>query len=308
MATTSELGVRRPSYDDLPAALAVLQAADAALLGESEWTEDGLREEWAELDLAEDVWLVELEGRVAGVASLTDRGGGRFVADGYVHPELRGRGVGSLLIRLTEVRAHELCTSAEAGRVYLQNATIEPDAAPLYAARGYAPVRRHWRMIMELDSIPQPVVPDGVVIRNYVEPDERRAVHATFEAAFADHWESRPRPFDEWSKRVFDRNGFDSELLWVAEADGELAGAIDADDSHVAGDWGYIQMVGVLREHRRRGIAEALLLTAFAALRSRGETRVALGVDAQSPTGATKLYEKVGMRVFWEAIVYEKTL
>ena len=308
MAGASELTVCRPTWDDLPAALAVLQAADEALLGESEWTEAGLREEWQEFDLDEDVWLVELGARLAGVASLTDRGGGRFVADGYVHPELRGRGVGSLLIRLTEARAYALGTSVEAGRVYLQNATIEPDAAPLYVAMGYVPVRRHWRMVMELDSMSPPVVPDGVVIRGDVEPDERRGVHATLQAAFADHWESRPHPFDEWSKRVFERNGFDSTLLWVAETDGALAGAIDADDSHVAGDWGYIQTVGVLREYRRRGIAEALLLTAFAELQRRGETRVALGVDAQNPTGATRLYEKVGMRVFWEAIVYEKDL
>jgi len=89
MAATHDLRVRRPTWDDLPAALAVLQAADTVLLGESDWTELGLREEWRELDLAEDVSLVELEGRLAGVASLTDRGGGRFVADGYVHPELR---------------------------------------------------------------------------------------------------------------------------------------------------------------------------------------------------------------------------
>ena len=127
MADTGDLTVRRPTCGDLPAVLVVLKAADEALLGESEWTEAGLREEWDELDLAEDVWLVELEGRVAGVASLTDRGGGRFIADGYVHPELRGRGVGSMLIRLTEARADELGRSVDAERVYLQNATIEPD-------------------------------------------------------------------------------------------------------------------------------------------------------------------------------------
>ena len=163
-------------------------------------------------------------------------------------------------------------------------------------------------MVMGLDSVPAPAVPDGVAIRNYREPGERRGVHATLQSAFADHWESRPRPFDEWSKRVFERSGFDPALLWVAEVGGELVGAIDADDSHVAGEWGYIPAVGVLRTHRRRGIAEALLLTAFGELSRRGETRVALGVDAQSPTGATRLYEKVGMRVLWEAFVYEKDL
>ncbi len=37
-------------------------------------------------------------------------------------------------------------------------------------------------------------------------------------------------------------------------------------------------------------------------------TRVTLGVDAESPTGATKLYERVGMRVESETVVFEKAV
>lgn len=308
MDAASDFTVRRPTLDDLPATLAVLQAADEAILGESDWTETGLREEWQELDLTDDVWLVELGGTIAGYASLTARGDGRFLADGYVHPELRGRGVGAELIRLTEARARVLGSSEEAGRLYLQNATIEPDAAPLFARDGYLPVRHFWRMVATLDSEPEVVVPDGVVIRNYRDPDERQKVYETLETAFADHWEHRARSFEEWSRRHFERDGFDPSLLWVADMDGKIAGAIEADDSRSSGDWGFIHTVGVVRAYRRRGIAEALLLSAFVELRSRGETRVALGVDAQSPTGATRLYEKTGMSVFWEAVVYEKEL
>jgi hypothetical protein len=29
-------------------------------------------------------------------------------------------------------------------------------------------------------------------------------------------------------------------------------------------------------------------------------------VDAENPTGATRLYERVGMRVLWEADLYRK--
>ena len=54
-----------------------------------------LREEWDGIDLERDAWLIELDGRLAGVAHLLERRGGRFVGDGYVHPELRGRGVGA---------------------------------------------------------------------------------------------------------------------------------------------------------------------------------------------------------------------
>jgi mycothiol synthase len=40
----------------------------------------------------------------------------------------------------------------------------------------------------------------------------------------------------------------------------------------------------------------------------RGVRSVGLGVDAQNPTGATRLYERAGMHVVFEAIVYEKEL
>jgi mycothiol synthase len=36
--------------------------------------------------------------------------------------------------------------------------------------------------------------------------------------------------------------------------------------------------------------------------------RVALHVDAESPTGATRLYEQAGMRVLYEVDIYEKEL
>ena len=48
--------------------------------------------------------------------------------------------------------------------------------------------------------------------------------------------------------------------------------------------------------------------TAFAEFWRRGERRVGLGVDAESPTGATRVYERAGMRTLWHAIVYEKEL
>ena len=44
-------------------------------------------------------------------------------------------------------------------------------------------------------------------------------------------------------------------------------------------------------------MAKALLAEAFAESARRGRTRVGLGVDSESPTGATRLYQSVGMFV-----------
>ena len=44
-------------------------------------------------------------------------------------------------------------------------------------------------------------------------------------------------------------------------------------------------------------LGRALLLQAFGELHARGATRVGLGVDAENPSQATRLYESVGMYV-----------
>jgi ribosomal protein S18 acetylase RimI-like enzyme len=127
------------------------------------------------------------------------------------------------------------------------------------------------------------------------------------EEAFADHWQHMKRPFEEYAKRTFRRLGHDPGLYWAALEGREIVGAALCDWKR-EGDWGWVGVIGVRPAWRRRGIAEALLRTAFAEFLRRGERRVGLGVDAESPTGATRVYERVGMRIFSRAVVYEKEL
>jgi ribosomal protein S18 acetylase RimI-like enzyme len=47
------------------------------------------------------------------------------------------------------------------------------------------------------------------------------------------------------------------------------------------------------------------LETAFAEFHRRGYRRAGLSVDATNPTGAVALYESVGMKSLYEAILYE---
>ena len=59
---------------------------------------------------------------------------------------------------------------------------------------------------------------------------------------------------------------------------------------------------------RGRGLGRALLLHAFTQFRHQGLTRAGLGVDSESPTGANKLYESVGMHVSAQFAIHEKAL
>jgi mycothiol synthase len=303
------VNVRAPEETDLDAVLEVLRATDASVAGDSDWTASDLASEWDELDLARDVWVFELDGALAGYASFYARGG-RFSGDGYVHPRFRNRGIGTEILRLTEERAREQAPSVPAGeRVYLQNATLDQDDCTqrFYRGHGYEPVRGFWGMTIDLEEAPEvPRVP-GIEIRTIDHPAEARAVHEAHQEAFATHWEFRPTPWEEWEEKRLGKETFDPTLWWVA-LDGDRIAGVSICAHKRNPDQGWVDALGVRPEYRRRGIADALLKTAFAEFFRRGEPKVGLGVDAESPTGATRLYDRAGMRTLWQAVVWEKEL
>jgi ribosomal protein S18 acetylase RimI-like enzyme len=71
---------------------------------------------------------------------------------------------------------------------------------------------------------------------------------------------------------------------------------------------GHVNILGVRRDWRGRGLGLALLQHSFVALYNKGCKRVSLEVDADSLTGATKLYEKAGMSEVRKYISYSKIL
>jgi ribosomal protein S18 acetylase RimI-like enzyme len=58
-----------------------------------------------------------------------------------------------------------------------------------------------------------------------------------------------------------------------------------------------VRTLGVREEMRGRGLGKALLHQSFTDFYRRGVPKVGLAVDSQNPTGATRLYQKVGMQI-----------
>ena len=98
---------------------------------------------------------------------------------------------------------------------------------------------------------------------------------------------------------------YDPSLWLLATAAGRPAGALIG---HLSPDRGWVSYIGVLASFRGRGIGEALLRGAFAMFAGRGLPRVTLSVDAENATGATALYERVGMHVVNGYDQWEKAL
>ena len=302
------MNIRRPQRDELAAVLTLMRAHDAAAWGDSDWTEADLAEHWDELDLTRDAWVAESDNRLVGYVDFERRGSGRMIADGYVDPARRGAGVGSALVAAVEGRASEELAATQ-GHAYLQYAALLADdaTAGFFGRRGFRDVRRQWQMVVDLDVAPNVTAPAGIEIRPYV-PGEERRIHAAVEEAWSNGgWRHEPRSYEEFARRTFARDGHDPSLYYVAVDGADIAGAILCDWKR-NGDRGWVSTLGVRPAWRRRGIGEALLRSAFGEFFRRGERTVALQVDAQSSTGAPRLYERAGMRVLYRIAVFEKEL
>ena len=295
--------VRAARWGDLSRVGELLLAADMADWGEVDFTEEFLREDWARpgFDLSTGTWLVEEAGGDGAVAYAWLLGldeHRQLDGWGVIHPEHRGRGLGTFLMDVVEAQAQELLALAPANEpVVLSWGVIAPDRPghELLERRGYRPVRYFWRMAIDLDDpVPEVRPPEGLVVRPFQVGRDDKPVYEAFEQSFSDHWGHVTRPYDEWHEHRIGSDGFDPSLWFVAEEGSEVVGALAG---WVMAGAGLVGTLGVRRPWRGRGIAYALLLRSFAAFAERGIRRVTLFVDGQNATGATALYEKAGMRV-----------
>jgi mycothiol synthase len=294
------LTVRPATPDDAEAVTDLIVAADVAVQGWSDSSVEELRAWWRRNDPEENSWLVLDDGLVAYGDYFEHADWAEL--DGFVHPDRKGEGLGSWLVDRAEERART------EGRVQkLQTFCLAPDedARRLFAQHGFAEARRYYRMLIELEEAPQePEWPDGLRVATFREEDAQAFYDALGES-FADEWNFVQEPYDEWRERRLSGPDFDPTLWFLVWDGGEVAALLRGERR---GEQGWIGSLGVRPAWRKRGLGLALLRHTFADWYRRGVTTVALGVDAENSSGATRLYERAGMHVGYAAIVFQKAL
>lgn len=303
---------RPATLDDVAAITALIAACEVADYGKSEITQDTMRQVWTMPDFhPEHDLLVVLapDGCVVGEAIMEQQEYARIYLDSVVHPEYRGLGIGSYLTHWGEQIAQEwLPKAAPDVRVTLTASahSVNASAKQLLEERGYQLARHFWRMGIELQEPPlTPQWPEGIEVRT-MAPGQERAVFAADQDIFQDHWGFMPVKYENWAHWSIEREQFDP-TLWFLAMDGAAIAAISLCGlEETSGGW--VHDLGVRRPWRRKGLALAMLLHGFGEFYKRGQKDVYLNVDAQSLTGATKLYERAGMHVVRQFDRYEKEL
>lgn len=273
---------------DAAAVHAVIAAQELHDVGSVEVEMDDLVGDWQRpsYDLASSsVAVLDGERIVAYAEHLGEE---RY--DAAVHPSYRGRGIGTWLAGWVQ----DLARSR--GVAVLGMPVPEGSAGDeLLTALGYDVRWTSW--VLRLPPGAQVAgrdLPSGYALRE-ATPADVEQVWTVVEDAFLE-WSVRERArLEDFAAQVWQRPGFEPwHLQVVTGPDGDVVGVAHGWNTATAPVDTYVSRLAVAAAHRDRGLAQALLVAAFAAGRARGAVTSSLSTDSR--TGALALYEKVGMR------------
>jgi len=245
-----------------------------------------------------------LAASIVVMERLHGTGARRVFLWGVTHPAHRGRGIGSAILGWGVARGEEILAARPGDLPGLVEAFKEvrlADAVALHEAAGFRPARWYFDMRRDLRE-PLPAMPHlgGLELRPY-EAAWGELVRLAHNEAFADHWGSEPQTPEVWNREFVGDPYFRGDLSLVAFDGEEIAGyavnyVAEADWEATGVREGWIGQLGVRRPWRKRGLATALLVRSMAAFAAAGLEAATLGVDAENPTGALGIYERVGFR------------
>jgi len=314
----NEVRIRNYRESDLEPLVELINAADA--VDQLEWgtSLQELRERFSRPSLKpeENVFVARTGGQIVGYTGLRlEKGEAEsvFNTGGVVHPAWRRRGIGRRLLRRAHQRAQERLGEVTSEMVYFDADCEHREAGrrALFESFGMRPTRYFLDMAYApLEGIPEPHFPSGVAVRTWVRGQDDEATLAAFNEAFADHWDFKPEPLEEWLHWA-NLPRFRPELNLLATAGEEIAGLClcDVNQEHIARvgrNEGWVDVLGVRRPYRHQGLGRALLLAGLHAMKEAGMESAMLGVDAESLTGATRLYESVGFVEHRRFVLYRR--
>ncbi|HEX6288097.1 MAG TPA: GNAT family N-acetyltransferase [Herpetosiphonaceae bacterium] len=216
-----------------------------------------------------------------------------------VHPEHRQRGLESQIIAWAEERLRDL--SRERGlpaRLGCAVRDTQHEELALMERHGLSIERYTLVMARPLDELPEAQLPAGFTLRE-VSAEDGAAWVEMFNLSFIDHWNHHPLTLERWQTWFSDPDYHPELNLIAVAADGTFAafcwaGFDPTENERTGQGLGWVHLLGTRRGFRRIGLGRGILLSGLHRLQACGMKTVRLGVDAQSLTGATRLYEAAG--------------
>lgn len=310
-------------HDDVPALYELLLAVERADDRDLVQTLEDLRREfddpWSSVEV-DSLAAVTPAGQLAGYARTFQNPDPENEARCWlmveVHPAQRANGLESALLDWVEKRGRQRLSLTPENVSRLLRSSIQDTQTERqiqWEQRGFSHARYFYRMQRDLsEPIAAVQLPGDLALRTYT-PDLSAAVQAAFNEAFRDHWSFDPVSDQDWQMFFLARTSFRPDLTYVVMDGAEVAGfsfnCISSEENvrrQISEGW--VEVLGVRRPWRKRGVATALLCASLHAFKAEGLQHGMLGVDAENPTGALRVYEHVGFKPVKRFIQLEKRL
>jgi mycothiol synthase len=255
------------------------------------------------INMEQDARVAVRDGEIVGYGDVGDRSGdGKLLwIDVRAHVEALAP-----ILDFAEGKARQLAKPGGKAKAWSPEQNAEWRA--LLEARAFVFSSFSRRMRISLDGdLPEPCWPTGITVRTYRRDEDEQAVYDAHQEAFSEEPDFEKDPFDEWVHWSY-REPFHPKL-WFLALDGDEIAGVALCRPERGGDMslGWVNILGVRKPWRRRGLGLALLQHAFREFRVHGKTEAGLGVDGRNED-ALALYSRAGMRVERSFLWYEKEL
>lgn len=297
--------LRPVSAEDAERINQLICESDIADYGEPDFSVEDLHADWRRsgFQLERDAWLiVASEGVPVAYGNVYDNGDVvRVDPTTCVHPQSRECGLEEILIRRAEEWTRTFSTAKT-----LQWIVNDAQSrwTKRFETRGYYITRHDYVMEIAMkEPPPLPGLAQGFEMRAFERGHDERSAWACLQESFRDHRGHSDMEYPDWATGFFDHANWSSEFSTVVMQETEMVAAAMVFNFE---NGGWIRQLGVRRPWRQQGLGLAMLHHIFGACYARGITRVGLGVDAENLTGATRLYERAGMKVKEHFMRYEK--
>lgn len=314
--TTTHRGRAYQGASDLEATVQFLTLCEQAMPWGEPISAEGLTEEFSspgfDPDLDLQLWE-DQQGQLIGFAQLwtNDKAQDPDTFMWYrIHPDL-DQSLGEQIIAWGDARTQTL--SRERGvalRLRISALESEHGRIALLEQHGFTIDRYFYRMARPLDGdLSEPSLPTG--FRIVAGPYEAAEWLELFNNSFSDHWNNQPWSLDELEHERNAAHYQPQHDLVAIAPDGRVAGfswgsILKTEVPHGERD-GQIGLLGTHRDFRGIGLGRALLLAGMRELQRDGAKLAKLSVDADSPTGATRLYTSVGFQPIFRRRLYGRS-
>ncbi len=231
-----------------------------------------------------------------------------------VHPHHRENGLADFVLSWMEARGRAKLNEMPPHLPRVLRSSVPDDLhvrVTLLERHAFRPVRYFYRMRRDLSRpIPDEHAPEGITLHTFSPELGARAREALNES-FSDHWSFEPVSEADWRMFFIGRSDFRPDLTFIAMESDQVVGicinVVNRETNERQGsNEGWIQDLGVRRAWRKRGLASALLCATLRAFKADGLDAAMLGVDTENPTGALRLYQRLGFSPIKRLINFEK--